>query len=216
MIDALIQPVQSRILRAPARRLARHGVSADAVTVTGFAVGLLTVPALAFGAPLLALLLLALNRLADGIDGALARIEGPTERGAFLDIALDFAFYALFPLGFAIADPARNALPAAVLIAAFVGTGSSFLAFASIAARSGKQSAAYPAKGLYYLGGLTEGAETIAVFCAMCVWPGVFPALAYLFAVACAITTLGRWYRGWAVFSPVPDSARSDRGKEPT
>ena len=214
MIDALIQPAQSRLLRAPARSLARRGISADAVTLTGFAIGLLTLPALAFGTPLLALVLLLLNRLADGIDGALARIEGPTERGAFLDIALDFVFYALFPLGFALADPARNALPAAVLIASFVGTGSSFLAFASVAARAGRQSAAFPAKGIYYLGGLIEGAETIAVFLAMCLWPSAFPVLAYLFAAACAVTTLGRWYRGWAVFSSLPDSAKADIRKE--
>ena len=53
-------------------------------------------------------------------------------------------------------------MPAAVLIASFVGTGSSFLAFASIAARRGMQAADYPNKGIYYLGGLTEGSETIA------------------------------------------------------
>lgn len=209
MIDALILPVQSRILGVPARSLARRGISADAITVTGFAVGLLAVAALAAGAPVLALLLLALNRLADGLDGALARINGPTERGAFLDIAFDFVFYALFPLGFALADPARNALPAAVLIAAFVGTGSSFLAFASIAARTGKHSAAYPTKGIYYLGGLAEGTETIAVFVAMCLWPAVFPTLAYLFAAACAVTTLGRWYQGWASFSSAPKPTKA-------
>lgn len=202
MIDALIQPLQSRILRRPAQFLARRGIRADTITILGFALGALAVPALALGAFGFALALLVLNRLLDGLDGAVAQLQGPTDRGAFLDIALDFVFYALFPLGFALADPSRNALPAAVLIAAFVGTGSSFLAFASVAARTGKRSAAYRGKGIYYLGGLTEGAETIAIFAAMCLWPGAFPALAYMFATACALTTFSRWHQGWSAFAP--------------
>ncbi len=127
-------------------------------------------------------------------------MRGPTDRGAFLDIALDFLFYALVPVGFALADPA-NALPAAVLIAAFVGTGSSFLAFAAIAAKRGISAASYPSKGLYYLGGLTEGSETVALFVAMCLWPAAFAVLAYVFAAACALTTLTRWRQGWNTFS---------------
>jgi len=180
-------------------------VSADAITLVGFAFGVLTLPALAFGAPLLALVLLAANRIADGLDGAVARMSAPTDRGAFIDIAFDFVFYALFPLGFALLDPVRNALPAAVLIAAFVGTGSSFLAFASVAAAKGRRADSYPTKGIYYLGGLAEGAETIAVFVLMCVWPAAFPVLAYLFAVACLVTTLARWHQGWTDFSAAPE-----------
>jgi phosphatidylglycerophosphate synthase len=201
MIDAALLPMQRAVLAGPAQVLAARGVGADQVTLVGFALGLLALPALWAGLWPLALLLILLNRLADGLDGAIARIVGPTDRGAFLDIALDFLFYALVPLGFALADPARNALPAAVLIAAFVGTGSSFLAFASIAAKRGLQAGAYPAKGIYYLGGLTEGAETIAVFAAMCLWPAAFPALALLFAAACLLTTLSRWLIGWRAFS---------------
>lgn len=202
MIDAALQPPLRRVLTPPARWLASRGVRADHVTIAGFVLGLLAVPALAFGAYGLALGLLALNRLADGLDGALARLTKPTDRGAFLDIALDFVFYALFPLGFALANPALNALPAAVLIAAFVGTGSSFLAFAAIAAKRGESAAAFPAKGIYYLGGLTEGFETIAVFVAMCLFPHAFALFAYGFAAACAVTTALRWRHAWQCFSP--------------
>jgi len=201
MIDASLQPLQRRVLTPPGRWLADLGIAADQITIAGFAVGVLAVPALAMGAFGLALVLLALNRLADGLDGAVARLSTPTDRGAFLDIALDFVFYALFPLGFALASPQVNALPAAVLIAAFVGTGSSFLAFATIAAKRGLTAAAYPAKGIHYLGGLTEGAETIAVFVAMCLFPSAFPILAYGYAAACALTTVVRWRQGWQAFS---------------
>jgi len=201
VIDAAILPVQRRALSPLASALHARGVGADRITIAGFAIGALAVPALALGWYIVALVLILVNRLADGLDGEVARLSRPTDRGAFLDIALDFVFYALVPLGFAFADPAANALPAAVLIAAFVGTGSSFLAFSAIAAKRGLPPTRYPTKGIFYLGGLTEGFETIAVFVAMCLFPAAFPVLAWVFAAACAITTLTRWLHGWRAFS---------------
>jgi phosphatidylglycerophosphate synthase len=201
MIDAKLLEWQGRLMGPPAQGLVRLGVRADHISIAGFVLGALTVPALAFDARGLALCLLALNRLADGLDGEVARRTGPTDRGAFLDIALDFMFYALFPLGFALLDPTANALSAAVLIASFVGTGSSFLAFATIAAKRGLRAADYPTKGIHYLGGLTEGFETITIFVLMALFPVIFPFLAYLFALACLFTTLLRWHQGWTDFS---------------
>ncbi len=201
MIDAALLPFQRRLLAPLANAIAARGITADQVTLAGFGIGLLALPALAFGQFGLALVCILANRMFDGLDGAIARINRPTDRGAFLDIALDFVFYALMPLGFALADPAQNALAAAVLIAAFVGTGSSFLAFAAIAGQRGLRPEAYPTKGIYYLGGLTEGAETIGVFVAMCLVPSAFPLLALVFASACAITTMTRWWQGWHAFS---------------
>lgn len=201
MIDARILPLQRAAMRPLARILAGRGIRADAVSIAGFGLGLLAVPALALGHFGAALASIALNRLLDGLDGEIARLTRPTDRGAFLDISLDFVFYALIPLGFALHDPAANGLPAAVLIAAFVGTGSSFLAFAAIAARRGMTSAAFPRKGIHYLGGLTEGFETLAVFVLMCLLPDWFPALAWGFAAACALTTLLRWRAGWVAFT---------------
>ena len=200
MIDAALQPLQQRFLQLPAQILTHLGIKADQITLFGFLLGLLVVPALAYQAYSLALLFLLLNRFADGLDGAVARLTEPTDRGAFLDISFDFFFYAIFPLGFALADPV-NALPAAVLITSFVGTGSSFLAYAAIAAKRGDTAMDFPQKGLYYLGGLTEGFETIILFISMCLFPMFFPQLAYFFAVACAVTAVSRWYQGWKLFS---------------
>ena len=200
MIDRHLLPLVRAALDRPARALTARGVTADQVTLGGFILGLLAIFSLSLGLFWLALCLILANRIADGLDGAIARLTQPTDRGAFLDIALDFVFYALVPLGFALADPAANGLPAAALIVSFVGTGSSFLAFASIAAKRGLTAEAYPTKGIYYLGGLTEGTETIAVFVAMCLWPSAFPALAWTFAVLCGVTTLTRWHQGWAAF----------------
>jgi phosphatidylglycerophosphate synthase len=184
-------------LNRAALALVRLGVGADAVTIGGFMVGLLGAVAIARHEPLIGLVLLALGRLADGLDGAIARQTGPSGRGAFLDITLDFLYYASVPLAFAIADPPANALPAAVLLAAFMGTASSFLAFAAIAAQRGWTSATFPNKGLYYLGGLTEATETLACFALMCLWPQHFALLAYGFAALCALTIATRLWAGW-------------------
>ena len=202
MIDAALIPLQRRLLQPVARGLASRGISANTTTLVGFGIGLLALPALAAQAYWLALIIILINRLLDGLDGAIARETTPSDRGAFLDIALDFLFYAAVPLGFALADPTANALAAAVLMAAFIGTGTSFLAFAIIAAQRGMRPAAYPTKGIFYLGGLTEGAETIGLFVLICLLPQHFSVIAYGFAIACALTTASRLWQGWRVFVP--------------
>ena len=196
MLDRHIVPRIKAPLRALAERLERSGWKADQVTLAGFGFGLLSVAALALQAYQLALAGLIMNRLADGVDGELARLQGPTDRGAFLDIALDFVFYALFPLGFALGH-AEYALPAAVLIASFVGTGSSFLAFASQAEKKGIEHPDFGYKGLYYLNGLAEGTETIACFALMCFLPDYFAEIAYAFAAICFVTAANRIWAGW-------------------
>lgn len=201
MIDARILPLQKAALQPLAERLSHRGVKADQISLVGFMAGVGAFVALCYGQWLAALLLILANRVLDGLDGAVARIQGPTDRGAYLDIALDMVFYALIPLGFAVAAPDVNALPAAVLIVSFVGTGSSFLAFSAVAAKLGRKAPEYPTKGIYYAGGLAEGFETIAVFVAMCLLPASFPIIAYGFAALCALTTVIRWRQGWIAFS---------------
>lgn len=200
MLDRAVLRLSRGMLERGARRLAAAGINAESVSWAGFLLGLGALPLIAVHESGWALLCIAANRLADGVDGSIARLGAPTDRGAFLDIALDFLFYASIPLAFAIADPAANALPAALLIYAFVGTGTSFLAFAVIAAKRGLTSTCYPDKGFFYLGGLTEASETIAVFAAMCLWPAGFPTLAYGFAALCALTTATRIVAGMRQF----------------
>ncbi|MFM8681435.1 MAG: CDP-alcohol phosphatidyltransferase family protein [Alphaproteobacteria bacterium] len=197
MIDRAATRLLAPMLRALARPLAVAGIGADAVTCAGFAAGIAGSAAIALGHPLAGLALVLASRLLDGLDGAVARLTTPTDRGAFLDIVLDFLFYASVPLGFAIADPAANALAATVLLAAFVGTGSSFLAFAILAERRGIDSGRAPSKGFFHLGGLTEAGETLACFAAMCLWPGLFAWWALGFAALCAVTTASRVAAGW-------------------
>ncbi len=201
MFDSRLRPLIDPPLNSVGRVLARLGLTADQVTLLGFGLGLLALPALWQQNYALALVFIATNRLADGLDGAVARATKPSDRGGFLDICLDFLFYAAIPLGFALADPGQNALAAAVLLAAFIGTGSSFLAFAVMAEKHGIETQAQGKKAFYYLEGLTEGAETIACFVLMCVFPDWFPAVALIFAAMCAVTIVTRVVRGWQSFA---------------
>jgi phosphatidylglycerophosphate synthase len=200
MLDRAVQQALRPLMTRAARGLVRLGVGADAISVAGFAIGMAGAGAIAFQHYLPGLALLLLSRLMDGLDGAVARATQPTDRGGFLDITLDFLFYAAIPLAFALADPAANALPAAVLLAAFIGTGSSFLAFAAVAEKRQLHSVAFPDKSFYFLGGLTEATETITAFAAMCLWPQWFPQIAYGFAVLCGITIVLRIGWGWQRF----------------
>ncbi len=191
MLDAYMRRIIDPPLDRIGRRLAAAGTSANAVTAVGFAVGLLAIPCVAvewYGAALAAILV---NRLADGLDGAVARHTALTDFGGYLDIVCDFIVYAGVAFGFALARP-ENAVPAAFLILSFVGTGTSFLAFAILAAKRGLASEVRGRKSLYYLGGLTEGTETIAVFVAFCLFPGAFALLAYVFGALCWLTTVTR------------------------
>lgn len=194
---ALIKPA----VQGLAGVLFRVGLTANQITVAGFIVGVFASILIANGAYLTGATALFSSRILDALDGAVARMTRVTDQGGFLDIALDFLFYASIPLAFALADPRNNALPAAVLLAAFIGTATSFLAFAAIAAKRGMASLNYPDKSFYFLGGLTEATETLAFFAAMCIWPEHFPTLAYVFAALCAVTIATRLWWGWRAFS---------------
>lgn len=197
MLDARVRPWVAPPLERIAARLNDAGIGADLVTLAGFAVGVAAMMAIALEAYTVGLVLLLANRICDGVDGAVARRVGVTDRGGFLDIVLDFIVYSGIVFAFALADPQANALAAAFLIFAFVGTGSSFLAYAIMAARRGLDHGQRAHRSLYYLGGLTEGTETILAFVAFCLLPGWFPQLALLFGALCWVTTLSRVAIAW-------------------
>lgn len=191
MLDAKLRPLIDAPLNAAGRALAGWGVTANALTFGGLALGLGGAAAIALGHLGWGLALILANRLLDGLDGAVARVRGPSDLGGYFDIVSDFAFYVSVPVGFGLLDPA-NTLPALVLVASFVLTGVSFLAFAVIAATRGATTEAHGRKSFFYSTGLAEGTETIAVFIAMCLWPAGFPVLAWGYAALCTLTVVQR------------------------
>lgn len=199
MLDAKLRPLIDPPLNALGRALAGAGLTANAITFTGLAIGLAGAGAIALGHIGWGLALICTNRLLDGLDGAVARARGPSDLGGYFDIVADFAFYVSVPLGFGILGPA-NTLPALVLVACFVLTGVSFLAFAVIAAKRGASTEAHGKKSFFYSTGLAEGTETIAVFIAMCLWPAWFGPIAYGYAALCVLTVFQRSAMAAAAF----------------
>lgn len=200
MFDAALRRHIDPWLDQAGRRLALVGIRADHLTLGGLVIGLMAVPALAGGAYAAALAAILVNRLGDGLDGAVARQHGASDFGGYLDIVSDFIFYASVPFGFALADP-DNGLSAAFLIFSFVGTGSSFLAYAIFAAKHGISTDLRGRKSIYYLGGLTEGTETIALFVFICLFPTYFIPAAYLFGTLCWLTTAMRMWAAYETFA---------------
>jgi len=197
MLDRYSLQLLSPRLESIARLLAQKGVKADHITLGGFFVGMAGAAAISLRYYFLGLLLILLNRLGDGLDGPLARMTGPTDRGAFLDITLDFIFYSAVIAGFALAEPANNALPATILIFSFIGTGSTFLAYAIMAERRSIKNLKLPQKGFYYLGGIAEGTETILFLTLFCLFPSLFSLFAWIFALLCMLATTIRIIYGY-------------------
>lgn len=203
----MLDRYSSKVVQFPLNVLAtvanRLGVKANHISVIGFCLGCCAFPSIVFGYLELALMFILLNRTFDGLDGALARKHGTSDAGGFLDISLDFIFYSLIPFAFIVANPAENAIAGAFLIFAFVGTGSSFLAFAVMAGKRGIENPVYRNKSLYYMSGLTEGTETIACFIAFCIWPQYFSYIAYAFGAACWFTTFTRIHSGFYTLNSI-------------
>jgi len=191
MLDAAMRPLIDPPLNAVAKALVGMKVPANALTWAGFIVGMGAVPALAFHFYWVALVLIGLRSIADGLDGAVARATHTTDYGGYLDIVLDFIFYAGVVFGMALAQP-DYAVYAAFLIWTFMGTASSFLAYAVLAEKHGLTTDIRGNKSLYYLGGLAEGTETLIALVLFCIVPAWFPTIAIVFGIMCLLTTAGR------------------------
>lgn len=206
MFDARLRPLIDPSLEVIARRLVDRGATANGLTFFGLLISLGAVTAIALQAWLVALVLMTGSRLLDGLDGAVARLRTPTDLGGYLDSVCDYVFYAGVPLAFAVADPAANALPAAALLASFLLTCASFLAFAALAAKRGIATSGRGRKSFFYSGGLVEGTETILFFVLMVLFPHWFPVLAWICAAACVVTALGRTLDAVRQFGGSPGS----------
>ena len=193
MLDGLMRGLIDAPLNRGGRWLAGRGASANAVTLIGLVVGLAAAATIAVGQTgLVAVLLVLASRLADGLDGAVARARGKTDFGGYLDIACDFAFYAAIPAAFVIANPAQNGAAGAVLLASFYVNGATFLGYAILAAKQGMETKSRGEKSLYFTAGLLEGTETILFFVIVVLWPSTFATAAWIFAGLCLVTASSR------------------------
>ncbi len=193
MLDGWMRGVIDPVLGRMGKSLAERSVTADAVTLAGLGLGLAAALVLALGGPgWAAALPLMASRVADGLDGAVARARGKTDFGGYLDIVCDFVFYAAIPMAFVLRDPEANGVAGAFLLAAFYINGSTFLGYAVLAEKRGMQTRSRGEKSLYFTAGLLEGTETIGFFLILCLLPWAFAPLAWAFAALCLVTALSR------------------------
>ena len=192
MLDGVARQAIDPALDRIGKALARQGISANMVTISGLIIGLIAAIAIALNWFWFGAALILVSRLCDGLDGTVARHNGATDFGGYLDIVLDFAFYGAIPLGFAFADPSANALAAATLIFSFYVNGASFLAFAILAEKRKLTEEPRGKKSIFFTTGLAEATETLGIFIAACIWPAWFPVLAHVFAAICIYTATVR------------------------
>ncbi|MCK0141164.1 CDP-alcohol phosphatidyltransferase family protein [Aliiroseovarius sp. F20344] len=200
MLDAYARKLIDPPLNMAGRGLARVGVGANSVTLAGLVVGIAAAVAIAMGSFTMGLVLIILSRLADGLDGAVARATHKTDFGGYLDIASDFLFYGAIPFGFILFDPSTNGIAGAFLLLSFYVNGASFLGYAILAEKKGIKTRTQGVKSLYYSNGLLEGTETIAFFVLLCLVPRFFMPLAWAFGILCFATAILRVYGAYQAF----------------
>lgn len=193
MLDGMMRGVIDTPLNQSGRWLAARGASADAVTLAGLALGLAAAGMVWAGwSGLWVALLLLASRLADGLDGAVARARGKTDFGGYLDIVCDFTFYGAVPLAFVLLDAAANGTAGAFLLFSFYVNAATFLGYAILAEKQGLETRSRGEKSLYFTAGLMEGTETIVVFVFLALWPGLFVTVAWVFGGLCLVTAAAR------------------------
>ncbi len=194
MFDEWLRAWKDRMLGGLARRLT--AVSPTAVTLLAFAVGLAAAGAIVAGRRRLALALWLLNRVLDGLDGAMARVQGRgSDLGAYLDILLDFVVYAAIPVALAVATAEPGAgFAVLVLLATFYVNAASWMYLAALLERRGQHRGA---TRVVMPAGLVAGAETILFYGAAILLPRYLAAIAWTMAALVVAGVLQRVV--WAV-----------------
>lgn len=191
MFDRQIQKYTQRPLQYIAKLFLKF-ISPNHMTLIGFSFGILMCLTIIIDQYLIAIIFLFLNRLSDGLDGTMARLQTPTPLGGYLDIVLDFLIYGGFVLSFGITEQ-NNTFLSMILLFCYIGTGSTFLAKAAILPSLTNQNLNEEIpKSFHYAVGLVEGTETI-IFMFLCLlFPSLFIYLASIFILLCLITIVFR------------------------
>lgn len=189
MFDGPLRRRLSPRLDGVAARLDAAGVGPMAVTGIGLVVGLGAAVAAGLAWWWVALGLWLLNRMLDGLDGAVARRRGPSDLGGYLDLVADFVVYAAFVVGVAVAVPAAR-LPAVCALAAYYVNAAALLAWSSLQERARNRPG--DGRSLHLTRGLVEGAETIVAYALICLVPSLAGWILGVFAVLVAATAVQR------------------------
>lgn len=207
MLDAPLRRALATPLDRIAGALDRSPVTPDRLTVAGLLVGLASAGAAAGRLWALALILWLLSRLLDGLDGALARRRARTPStapahsagaGGFLDITADVVVYGTTVVGVGVGVTSAGYtgwLPFVAVLVTYYVNGAAFLAFSSIAERTGHR--IDDGRSLSFIGRIAEGTETIVVHSLWLILPAIAGPIAWVWAVVVAISAAQRIVVGY-------------------
>ncbi len=201
MFDAALRRRLDAPLARAAARLDRAWVTPDRLTLAGLALGLASAGLAAGQLWGWALAAWLLSRVMDGLDGPLARRRAGqgSPAGGFLDITADFLVYGATVVGVAVGtastSPSWTWLPFAAVLLAYYVNGTAFLAFSSIAERTGHR--LDDGRSLSFFGGVAEGAETILVHSLWLLLPLQAPLIACVWAGVVGFSALHRVVVGY-------------------
>jgi phosphatidylglycerophosphate synthase len=196
MFDRPLRRVTGPVLDRLADVSAATPVGPGALTLAGLVLGLGSAIAAGAGRWTLALVAWLVSRVFDGLDGVVARRREPgargSELGGYWDITADFTVYAAFVVGVAVALPDAR-LAAVATLAAYYVNACAFLAWSSIAERlrlTGDE------RSLQFGTALAEGAETLAAYVVICLWPDRAETILWVWAAIVAVTAAQRVRQG--------------------
>ncbi len=192
MFDILLRPLKDKLLDPLAKLLSRI-FSANAVTLISLLFGIAAVIAVFYGHIGAGLILWLLNRITDGLDGAVARVtDKSSDLGGYLDIMADFLIYAALPIAFALQSPAEAALTAvAVLLAAFYINAGAWMYLSALLEKRGRASTR-EVTAVTMPEGLIGGTETVIFFSLFFLLPKYLLFMYYLMAALTLISAAQR------------------------
>lgn len=199
MLDAPLRRALERPLERVAAAIDVRAVTPDRLTGAGLVLGLASAVAAGFGWWVTSVLLWLVSRAADGLDGPLARRRrsrgvGDAGAGGFFDITADFTVYGATTVGVAIGS-GGPLWPFLLVLLAYYVNGAAFLAFSSIAERSGRT--LDDGRSLSFLGRIAEGTETIVVHTLWLLFPSAASGIAVVWAAVVGVSAAQRMVAGY-------------------
>lgn len=215
MFDTRLRPILAPALDRAAALLDVPWISPNRLTGANLVLGLASAALAAAQLWVPSLIAWLLCRLADGVDGPLARRRARSAksahapapvpvpvpdngRGGFWDISADFVVYGATVVGVAVGATAGFGapwLPFLLVLFAYYINGSVFLAFSSIAERTGRT--IDDGRSLSFLGGLAEGAETVLVHSLWLLFPFLSWQIALIWALLVSVSATQRIIAGY-------------------
>lgn len=200
MLDAPLRRMLERPLDRAAAAIDVRALTPDRLTAAGLVLGLGSAATAGVGWWATSAVLWLVSRVADGLDGPLARRrrargEGDAGAGGFFDITADFTVYGATVVGVGVGS-GGPLWPFLLVLLAYYVNGTAFLAFSSIAERSGRT--IDDGRSLSFLGGIAEGTETIAVHTLWLLVPWWSPQIAVVWAAVVGVGAVQRIVAGYA------------------